>query len=70
MSVDRDGGQARAPSKHDFDGLALSWLRRAGALCAQPASTVRVLAPLRVPSLPKSFAASSVAGRIPFVPRL
>ena len=69
MSVGSDVKFARAPSRLDFDGLALLWLQLAGTLCAQPASTVRVLAPLRVPSLPESSEASSPAGRIPFEPR-
>ena len=57
--------QARAPSKLDFDGLALLWLQLAGALCARPASTVRVLAPLRVPSLQTTLVAANAGDRSP-----
>ncbi len=55
MRVVRDSQRARAPSKHDFDGLALLWLQLAGALCVHGrASSVRVLAQVLVPGLPTS----------------
>ncbi len=52
MRVAHDSQRAQAPSKHDFDGLALLWLQLAGA--HGRASSVRVLAPVRVPGLPTS----------------